>query len=73
MNDRNKELADKVVNTFRASLNDKALAGITDAEFGALTIMIQEVLSTEKREIAELIEDMVKKLKADASAPDISM
>ena len=73
MSDRNKELADKVVNTFRESLNDKALAVITDAEFGALTVMIQEALLTQKREIAELIEDMVKKLKADAAAPDISL
>ena len=73
MSDRNKELADKVVTAFKSSLSEKALAAITNAEFDALTIMVQEALSTEKREIAELIEGMVKKLKADASITDISL
>ncbi|WP_455208343.1 hypothetical protein [Kaarinaea lacus] len=73
MSDRNKQLADKVVTAFKSSLSEKALAAITSAEFDALTIMVQEALATEKREIAELIEGMVKKLKSDASMTDISL
>lgn len=73
MTNRNKELAEKVVNNFTAILSDKARNELSDSDLNTLAGMIEGALSVEKREIAELIEGMVKKLKADASAPDISL
>lgn len=73
MTNRNKELADKVVKNFVAIISDKARNELSDSDLNTLAGMIEGALSVEKREIAELIEDMVKKLKADASAPDISL
>ena len=73
MTNRNKELAGKVVKNFYATLGEKARDELSDSDLYTLAGMIEKALSVEKREIADLIEDMVKKLKADASGPDISM
>jgi len=73
MTNRNRELADKVVKNFSATLSEKARNELSDSDLNTLAGMIEGALSVEKREIAELIDGMVKKLKADASMPDISM
>jgi hypothetical protein len=73
MSNRNRELAEKVVKNFRASLSHDARNIITDPELDNLTGMIEEALAVEKREIAGLIENMVLKLKAEASTQDISL
>ena len=68
-----KDLADKVVTAFKLELNEDALQRITDDQFDKLSLMIQEALSDEKRDIAEMVADLVRKLKADSKVPDISM
>ncbi|WP_455374639.1 hypothetical protein [Kaarinaea lacus] len=68
-----KELADKVVTAFKLELNEDALKCINDNQFEKLSLMIQEALSDEKRDIAEMVADLVRKLKADSKVPDISM
>ena len=68
-----KELADKVVTAFKLELNEDALQCINDNQFEKLSLMIQEALSDEKRDIAEMVADLVRKLKADSKVPDISM
>ncbi|HEY5604420.1 MAG TPA: hypothetical protein VIM41_15065 [Gammaproteobacteria bacterium] len=73
MTNRNRELAEKVVKNFQASLNRDTRKLITEAELDDLTGMIEEALAVEKREIAELIEAMVMKLKAEAATQDISL
>ena len=73
MTNRNKEIAEKVVKNFTATISEKARSELSDSDLNTLAGMIEGALSVEKREIAELIEGMVKKLKADASAPDISL
>lgn len=73
MTNRNKEIADKVVKNFTATISEEARSELSDSDLNTLAGMIEGALSVEKREIAELIEGMVKKLKADASAPDISL
>ena len=73
MTNRNKEIADKVVKNFTATISEEARSELSDSDLNTLAGMIEGALSVEKREIAELIEGMVKKLKAEASAPDISL
>ena len=73
MTNRNKELAEKVVKNFTATLTEKAREELSDSDLNILAGMIEGALSVEKREIAEQIEGMATKLKADASAPDISL
>ena len=68
-----KDLADKVIAAFKLELNEDALKCITDDQFEKLSLMIQEALSDEKRDIAEMVEELVRKLKADSEVPDISM
>ena len=68
-----KDLVDKVIVAFKLELNEDALKCITDDQFEKLSLMIQEALSDEKRDIAEMVEELVRKLKADSEVPDISM
>ena len=73
MTNRNRELAEKVVSNFQALIGDEARSALTDSDLDNLTGMIEEALAVEKREIAELIENMVLKLKAEATTKDISL
>jgi hypothetical protein len=73
MSNRNRELAAKVVKNFQATIGSEARNALTDADLDSLTGMIEEALAVEKREIAELIESMVLKLKAEATIKDISL
>ena len=68
-----KELAEKVVTAFKSELNSDALNCITESQFEQLSLMIQEALSEEKRDIAEMVGDLLRKLKSDSKIPDISM
>jgi hypothetical protein len=73
MTNRNRELAEKVVRNFQASIGNEARNTLTDNDLDNLTGMVEEALAVEKREIAELIENMVLKLKAEATTKDISL
>jgi len=73
MTNRNRELAEKVVANFRTSIGNEARNALTDNDLDNLTGMVEEALAVEKREIAELIENMVLKLKAEATTKDISL
>ena len=73
MSNRNRELAEKVVRNFQASIGNEARNALTDSDLDNLTGMVEEALAVEKREIAELIENMVLKLKAEATTKDISL
>ena len=68
-----KELADRVVTAFKSELNADALKYITESQFDKLSSMIQEALSEEKRDIAEMVGELVRKLKIDSKIPDISL
>jgi hypothetical protein len=71
--DSGKERADQVVEAFKASLNNDALFCITEAEFENLSLIVQDALASEKREIAESVEAIVRKLKSESKIPDISI
>ncbi|WP_455365966.1 hypothetical protein [Kaarinaea lacus] len=73
MTNRNRELAQKVVKNFQATISNEARNALTDNDLANLAGMIEEALAVEKREIAELIENMVLKLKAEATTKDISL
>jgi len=73
MTNRNRELAEKVAKNFRMSVGEEARSALTDNDLDNLTGMIEEALAVEKREIAELIETMVLKLKSEATTKDISL
>lgn len=73
MTNRNRELAEKVVSNFQASIGNEARNALTDNDLDNLTGMVEEALAVEKREIAELIENMVLKLKAEATTKDIGL
>ena len=73
MTNRHQERAEKIVATFKQSLDKKVAKQITDAQFNALTLMIREVMGEEAGFAAEQLEQVIRKLRAESEKPDLGM
>ena len=73
MTNRHQERAEKIVATFKQSLDKKVAKQITDAQFNTLTLMIREVMGEEAGFAAERLEQVIRKLRAESEKPDLGM
>ena len=73
MTNRHQERAEKIVATFKQSLDKKVAKQITDAQFNKLTLMIREVMGEEAGFAAEQLEQVIRKLRAESEKPDLGM
>jgi len=73
MTNRHQQRAEKIVATFKQSLDKKVVKQITDAQFNALTLMIREVMGEEAGFAAEQLEQVIRKLRAESEKPDLGM
>jgi len=73
MTNRHQERAEKIVATFKQSLDKNVAKKITDAQFNALTLMIREVMGEEAGFAAEQLEQVIRKLRAESEKPDLGM
>jgi len=73
MTNRHQERAEKIVATFKQSLDKKVVKQITDAQFNTLTPMIRAVTGHEARLAAEQLEQVLRKLRAESEKPDLGM
>jgi hypothetical protein len=73
MIDRHRELANKVVASFKASLSESALKQITQAEFEQLVLMIREVIADELDAAAKQVEDVARRLRREADKPELGL
>ena len=73
MTNRHQERAEKLVATFKQSLDKKVAKQITDAQFNTLTLMIREVMGEEAGFAAEQLERVIRKLRAESEKPDLGM
>jgi len=73
MTDHNREVAEKIVAAFKAELSDTTQKQIADARFEALTRAIREALSEERADAAELVENVVKQLRAEVEKPELGL
>ena len=73
MTNRHQERAEKIVATFKQSLDKKVVKQITDAQFSALTLMIKEAMGEEAGFAAEQLEQVIRKLRAESEKPDLGM
>jgi len=73
MTQQHQERAQKVVESFRELLNQKALEAIPDNDFEQLSLFVQEALSDELHDAAEQVEDLARKMQSDTSMSDVGI
>ncbi|MFO7592837.1 MAG: hypothetical protein R6X15_02170 [Pseudomonadota bacterium] len=73
MTARQHERANKVVESFRAVLDKKALEAIPDSDFEQLSLIVQQALSEELQDAAEEVEALAHKLRAGTVMGDVGM
>ena len=73
MTNRHQERAEKIVATFKQSLNDNVVQQISDAQFNTLILMIREAMGEEAGFAAEQLEQVIRKLRAESEKPDLGM
>lgn len=73
MTQRHQERARKVVDSFKALLDEKALEAIPASEFEQLSLIVQQALSEELHDAAEEVEALAHKLRAGTSMEDVGM
>lgn len=66
MVNRHHEKADKIICAFREPLDEKIRQQITDSQFDVLALMSRGVLTDELAIAAELVEEVVRKLRAES-------
>ena len=70
---RHQEMAEKIVETFKQSLDENVAKQITEAQYTALTLMVKEAMGDEARFAAEQLEKIIQKLRAESEKPDLGM
>jgi NAD(P)H-dependent flavin oxidoreductase YrpB (nitropropane dioxygenase family) len=70
---RHQETADKIVATFKQSLDKKVAQQITEAQYTALTLMVKEAMGEEARFAVEQLEKIIQKLRTESEKPDLGM
>ena len=73
MNNRNEELAQKVVDAFKNSISAEALAHITETEFTELAQIVLEALELEMSEAVEMVDELERRLKEKASRREMGL
>ncbi|WP_303904407.1 hypothetical protein [Thiohalomonas denitrificans] len=73
MTERQRDRAQKVVESFRVLLDKKALETIPDNDFEQLALFIQEALSDELHDAAEQVEELARKMRSGTSLSDVGM
>ncbi|MGD8743556.1 MAG: hypothetical protein PVH46_09030 [Granulosicoccaceae bacterium] len=73
MTDHHEEVADKIAETFKASLDEAVREQINEARFHELATAIRAALSAERLVLAEHLEDVVKKIRSETDRPQIEL
>lgn len=71
MSERQRERAQKVVESFRQLLEQKAIDVIPADDFEQLTLFVQEALVDELHDAAEQVEALAKTMRSDANLSDV--
>ncbi len=73
MNNRNEQLAKKVVEVFKNNISAEARAHLSETEFNELTQIILEALELEMSEAVEMVDELERRLKERAIHRDINL
>lgn len=70
---RHQDKASHIVEAFKGSLDVVAREGITDAQLNGLEMMIGEAMGEEMAVAAEMVLEVVTKLRAESEKPDLGL
>lgn len=70
---RHQETAEKIVATFKLSLDENVAQQISEAQYTALTLMVKEAMGEEARFAVEQLEKIIQKLRTESEKPDLGM
>jgi hypothetical protein len=73
MTDHHEETASRIVDAFKASIDESTRENISTAQYDVLVAAIREALSSERATIADQIEGVVKKLRTDVDKLEIEL
>ena len=73
MVDRHQQLAQKVVEAFRARLSEDARQQISQTALDELALMIREALSEELESAAASVEELARTLRANIDKPELGL
>lgn len=73
MTARHQETAEKIVATFKLSLDENVALQISEAQYTALTLMVKEAMGEEARFAVEQLEKIIQKLRTESEKPDLGM
>jgi hypothetical protein len=73
MTNRHEQLVEKVVDTFKSTLDQAALERISDAQFEDLKMMIREAISAELGIAANLVYEVARKIRHEVEKPEIEL
>ena len=73
MTDNLHPIVETVVKTFKSQLPEDVRDQITNAEYADLAIMIDEAIGTEIASIAEVVEELARKLRASARTRELGL
>lgn len=73
MTNRHQDQATKIIEAFKDTLDEDVCQQISDEKFNVLALMIKEAMGEELGVAAELIEDVVRKLRAESDKPELGM
>jgi len=73
MANKHHQRADKVVAEFKEIIGEPACAGISNAHFQDLVLLIRDAITDELLEAAELIEVVARKIRSDTDLHEIGL
>ena len=73
MTNRHQQTAEKIVATFKQSLDENVAQQITEAQYISLTLMVKEAMGEEARFAVEQLEKIIQKLRVESEKPDLGM
>ena len=73
MTQENRSRAHKIIETFRGELSDNVQSEIGESGFEKLALMINGAIQEDRKEAANLVEEVVKKLHKDIEIPELGL
>jgi len=73
MNNQNEKLAQKVVEAFKKNVSAEAREHIRESDYNLLASIVQEALSLEMAEAAEMVDNLEKRLKEMDGRPELGL
>ena len=70
---RQQDMARKIIAAFKDTLDENLCRQISDEQFNVLELMIKEGIGKELSAATELVEEVVRKLRAESDKPELGM